>query len=83
VHVLVKRVPGAELVATNLYIRGGSRNWGKDDAGIESLALDVATSGGAGGLDKVAFSQRLAELGSTIDSQHRRRLVDDRQQGSC
>ena len=68
VHVLVKRVPGAELVSTNLYIRGGSRNWGKDDAGIESLALDVATSGGAGKLDKVAFAQRLAELGSTIDS---------------
>ena len=38
VRVLVKRVPGAELVATNLYIRGGARNWGKDDAGVESLA---------------------------------------------
>jgi zinc protease len=66
--VLVKRVPGAELVATNLYIRGGARNWGKADAGVESLALDVATSDGAGGLDKIAFAHRLAELGSTIDA---------------
>ena len=68
VHVLVKRVPGAELVSTNLYIRGGARNWGRDDAGVESLALEVAASDGAGGLDKVAFARRLAELGSTINA---------------
>jgi len=68
VHVLVKRVPGAEVVATNLYIRGGARNWGKDNAGIESLALEVASSGGAGSLDKIAFARRLSELGSTIDT---------------
>jgi zinc protease len=66
VRVLVKRVPGAELVAANLYIRGGARNWGKADAGIEPLALEVATTGGAGGLDKVAFGRRLSELGSSI-----------------
>ncbi|MEO8160898.1 MAG: pitrilysin family protein [Arenimonas sp.] len=66
VHILVKQVPGAELVAANLYIRGGARNWGKDDAGVESLALAVAASGGAGTLDKVAFSRRLSELGSSI-----------------
>ncbi len=66
VHILVKRIAGAELVATNLYIRGGSRNWGKADAGVESLALDVAASGGAGGMDKVAFGRRLSELGSSI-----------------
>jgi zinc protease len=67
-QVLVKRVPGAELVSTNLYIRGGARNWGKDNAGVESLALDVAASDGAGGLDKIAFAHRLAELGSSIDA---------------
>lgn len=66
VQVLVKRVPGAELVASHLYIRGGSRNWGKADAGIESLSLQVAASGGAGGLDKIAFNQKLAALGSTL-----------------
>ena len=67
-HVIVKRLPGAELVATNLYIRGGARNWGKDDAGVEALALEVAATGGAGKLDKVAFGRRLSALGSTIDA---------------
>lgn len=66
--ILVKRVPGAELVASNLYIRGGSRNWDKADAGIESLALRVAATGGIQSLDKVAFGQKLATLGSTIDA---------------
>ncbi|CAN5353207.1 pitrilysin family protein [soil metagenome] len=66
--ILVKRVPGAELVASNLYIRGGSRNWGKADAGVESLALRVAATGGTQSLDKVAFGQKLATLGSSIDA---------------
>jgi zinc protease len=67
-HIIVKRVPGAELVAANLYLRGGARNWGKDDAGIEGLALQVASTSGAGGLDKVAFGRRLSELGSSIST---------------
>jgi len=65
-RVLVKRVPGAELVSTSLYIRGGARNWGKDDAGVESLALQVAATDGAGALDKIAYTRRLAELGTTL-----------------
>jgi len=65
-HVLIKRIPGAEMETTNLYIRGGARNWGKADAGIEPLALQAAATGGAGSLDKVAFGRRLSELGSSI-----------------
>ena len=67
-QILVKRVPGAELVASQLYIRGGSRNWGKADAGVEALALRVAVSGGTESLDKVAFGQALASLGSSIQA---------------
>jgi zinc protease len=65
-HVLIKRIPGAEMETTNLYIRGGARNWGKADAGVEAVALQAAATGGAGSLDKVAFGQRLSELGSVI-----------------
>src|ERR1700679_1169076 len=36
--VIVKRIPGAELAALELYIRGGARNWNKANAGIEQLA---------------------------------------------
>ena len=64
--VLVKRVPGAELAAVQLYVKGGARNWGAADAGVESLAVAVATSGGTSKLDKDAFARRLAALGSDI-----------------
>lgn len=65
-HILVKRLPGAELFAANLYIRGGSRNWGASDAGVEALALQVAANGGTQALDKVAYGRRLAAMGSSI-----------------
>jgi predicted Zn-dependent peptidase len=66
--VLVKRLPGAEIVASHLYIRGGARNWGRDDAGVEALLLRTAASGGTESLDKQAFSRKLADLGSSINA---------------
>jgi zinc protease len=68
IRILVKRNVGAELVSAGLYIRGGARNWGKADAGIEALALDIAASGGTQSLDKFVFAQRLATIGSSIDA---------------
>lgn len=68
IHVLVKRIPGAEEIATGLYIDGGSRNWDANTAGIEKLALAVAAEGGTKTLDKDRFSQKLSDLGSTIES---------------
>ncbi|MBS2024840.1 MAG: insulinase family protein [Deltaproteobacteria bacterium] len=64
--VLVKKVPTAELTTAQLYIRGGARNWGKDDAGVERVALAMAASGGTQALGKVAFGERLATLGTSI-----------------
>jgi len=66
-HVLVKRTPGAESAATHLYIRGGVRNWGADDAGVEYLAIRASVTGGTEALTKDAFTRRLAELGSAVD----------------
>ena len=65
--VLVKRRPTAEMVTTQLYVRGGARNWGAADAGVESLAFRVATTGGTHTLDKEAFGRKLAGLGARID----------------
>jgi predicted Zn-dependent peptidase len=67
IHILVKRIPGAESTATHLYIRGGVRNGGAADAGIEELAIAASVAGGTERLDKDAFTNRLAELGSLID----------------
>jgi zinc protease len=65
-EILVRRTPGAEFVAADLFIRGGVRNWAADNAGIEDIALSVATSGGTQSLAKEPFSLKLAELGATI-----------------
>jgi hypothetical protein len=64
--VIIKRVPGAEFAASRLVIRGGVRNWGEADAGIEQLAISVATRGGAGALDKDAYARKLAKLGGSV-----------------
>jgi zinc protease len=66
IRILVKRIPGAELTAAQLYIRGGVANWSERDGGIEMLALRVATTGGTQQLDKDAFSRKLTKLGSDL-----------------
>jgi zinc protease len=68
IKIIVKRIPGAELAAMQLYVKGGARNWTADDAGVERLALAVATSGGTESMDKDAFARRLAALGSDVFS---------------
>jgi predicted Zn-dependent peptidase len=41
--VLVKRREGSQSVVTGLFLRGGARNVTAENAGVESLMLDVAT----------------------------------------
>ena len=41
--VLVKRREGSQSVVAGLFLRGGSRNVTTENAGVESLMLDVAT----------------------------------------
>ena len=65
-EIVVKRTPGAEFAAAQLFIRGGSRNWTADNAGIEHIALSVATSGGTQSMAKGPLSRKLASLGATI-----------------
>ena len=65
-RIIVKRTPGADFVAGQLYILGGVRNWTAQNAGIENLAITVATEGGTTHLDKDAFNRRLAALGSDL-----------------
>jgi len=71
IQVVVQRMPGAAFAAGRLYVRGGTRNWTAANAGIEQLALSVASSGGTKSLDKTAFSRRLAALGASISADPR------------
>jgi predicted Zn-dependent peptidase len=67
-RVLVKRIPGAELVSARLDIRGGVRNVGREEAGLEHLALAAAVSGGTESLPREALHRRLSELGASLSS---------------
>jgi zinc protease len=67
--ILVKRIPHEVIVSGQLYVRGGARNWTKDDAGVEKLALNVAVNGGTLKLDKSAFQNRLASLGAQLGAE--------------
>jgi predicted Zn-dependent peptidase len=66
IQILVKQIPGSQVTSTALFIRGGVRNWTPAEAGLEGLAIRVATTGGTEALDKDAFSKKLSELGSSI-----------------
>ncbi|MEO8840382.1 MAG: pitrilysin family protein [Kofleriaceae bacterium] len=68
IHILVKRNPGSETTVTNLYLRGGVRNWSAADAGVESMALATAVHGGTATWAKDEFTQHLSNLGSTLEA---------------
>jgi zinc protease len=66
IQVIVKRNPGAELVAADLIIRGGVRNWTDQNAGIEALLLSTMATGGTESMPKDQFSRKLASLGTDL-----------------
>jgi zinc protease len=65
--VLVKRRTGSQTVAAGLFIRGGSRNISAENAGIESLMLDVATEASAN-FPRERLRTELARTGTVIGS---------------
>ncbi len=65
--VLVKRREGSQTVAAALFIRGGSRNVTPENAGIESLMLDMATEATAS-FPRERLRRELARTGTVINS---------------
>jgi zinc protease len=65
--VLVKRRAGSQTVAAGLFIRGGSRNISAENAGIESLMLDVATEASVN-FPRERLRTELARTGTVIGS---------------
>ena len=63
--VLVKRREGNQTVVAGLFIRGGSRNINANNAGIESLMLDVATEASAN-FPRERFRRELSRTGTSI-----------------
>lgn len=65
--VLVKRRAGSQTVAGGLFLRGGSRNITAEDAGIESLMLDVASEASVN-YPRQRMRTELSRMGTVIGS---------------
>jgi zinc protease len=61
-----RRVTGNEVVAVQIYFRGGARNISEKDAGVESLLFEVATEG-TKNFSKSEINRELARMGTVID----------------
>lgn len=62
-----RRIAGNEVVAVQIYFRGGTRNITAQNAGIETLLFEVATQGSKN-FPKGVLNRELARLGTIIDS---------------
>ena len=63
--VLVKRREGSQTVAAALFIKGGARNVTADNAGVESLMLDLATEASAN-YPRERLRRELARTGTVL-----------------
>jgi predicted Zn-dependent peptidase len=62
-----RRVMGNEVVAVQVYFRGGTRNISDKNAGIESLLFEVASQG-TKNFNKGQINRELARMGTVIDA---------------
>ncbi len=62
-----RQVRGNEVVAVQIYFRGGSRSITEANAGIESLLFEVASQG-TRRFPKSEINRELARMGTVIDS---------------
>src|SRR6266704_2456267 len=63
--VLVKKREGSQTVAAGLFIRGGVENINADNAGIESLMLNVASEASTG-FPRERLRKELSRMGTVI-----------------
>ena len=63
--VLVKRREGSQTVAAALIIKGGAQNVTADNAGVESLMLDIATEASAN-FPRERLRRELARTGTVL-----------------
>jgi zinc protease len=62
-----RQVQGNDVVAVQVYFRGGSRNINDKNAGIETLMLEVAQQG-TKSFTKSQINRELARMGTVVDS---------------
>ncbi len=61
-----RRVTGNEVVAVQIYFRGGTRNISEKNAGVESMLFEVASQG-TKNFSKSEINRELSRMGTVID----------------
>ena len=62
-----RRVTGNEVVAVQIYFRGGTRNISEKNAGVESVLFEVASEG-TKNFSKSEINRELARMGTIVDA---------------
>jgi len=57
-----------EIISVRLFIKGGTANYTKEQEGVETLALAVATQGGTKKLSMNDYQTALEKIGSSVGS---------------
>lgn len=65
--VIHQRVPGNDVIAVRVYLKGGARNITAENAGIETVMFEVAQQG-TKGISKSQINRELAAMGTIIES---------------
>lgn len=66
ISVIHKRTPANAIVDVRIFFDGGAHYWNPDTAGVERLAIGIATSGGPGSMEKTDYTAAIAAMGSSI-----------------
>ena len=67
VKTIHRLVTGNEVLAVQVYFRGGTRNISEKNAGIESVLFDVASEG-TKNFSKSEINRELARMGTIVDA---------------
>src|SRR5262245_31672045 len=67
IKTIHRRVTANDVVAVQIYFRGGTRNINEKNAGIESLIFEVAQQG-TKNFTKSQLNREIARMGTVIDS---------------
>jgi len=57
-----------EIISVRLFVKGGTANYPKDQEGVESIALSLATEGGTKSQTKTEFASALEKIGTSISA---------------
>ncbi|MDX2000856.1 MAG: pitrilysin family protein [Chitinophagales bacterium] len=66
--VILKNTP-KEVISARLFVEGGTANYPKAKEGIESLAFNIAMTGGTTKLNKVDFNTQAEKIGTSFGSE--------------